>query len=374
MTVSGIWYDGLSAQRRSARLQVAEAGAFEVLSDDGPCARAERSEITFSERLGSMPRTLQFPCGGVFETREHEALLSLLGGEPAGLGWVHWLEQRWSMALASLVLMAGLAFWSVVYGVPMAADAAARHTPQLVIDTIAQGAMTGFDEQFFAPSELPPARQQALREHFKAVGRRVGHDLHVEFRKAPIIGANAFALPDGTVVVTDEFITMTPVEQEWDAVLLHEIGHVEQRHALRGIYRSSGVFILASALLGDASSVVGQLSAMPAVLVGLAYSREFEREADDYARQRMQALGLPLVHFANAMARLEAYHCGGGEEEDASSVLSYLSTHPDSAERINAFGGSNLSHEQLPRCRFDEEEAKESGTASDEPGKSVSAP
>lgn len=351
MNVAGVWFDGLSSRRHPATLSCPEAGRLEVVSQEQRL-QALFQDVEVSERLGQMPSRVTFPGGGVFETSEHDALQALLGGATSRLDWVHQLERRWTVALVALLALVGLALWSVFYGVPMAADAAARHTPKLVTEAIALGAMKGFEERLFLPSELPEARQAELRQRFELLGQRLGHPLRVVFRKAPEIGANAFALPDGTVVFTDEFIALTDVPEEWDAVLLHEIGHVDQRHILRGIYRSSGLFILASALIGDASSVVGQLSALPAVLVGLAYSREFESEADEYARVHMPQLGLPLVHFANAMARLSAYHCAGeGGDARGAQVLSYLSTHPDSTSRMARFGGSTLKPGELPACR-----------------------
>ncbi len=61
----------------------------------------------------------------------------------------------------------------------------------------------------------------------------------VEFRASPIIGANAFALPGGIVIVTDQLMQLAEHDDEILAVLAHEIGHVKHRHVLRGLPQDS---------------------------------------------------------------------------------------------------------------------------------------
>lgn len=58
---------------------------------------------------------------------------------------------------------------------------------------------------------------------------------------APQIGANAFALPDGTLVVTDELVELAgDNDDEVLAVLAHELGHIHERHGLR-LLRTQGL-------------------------------------------------------------------------------------------------------------------------------------
>jgi Zn-dependent protease with chaperone function len=46
--------------------------------------------------------------------------------------------------------------------------------------------------------------------------------------------ANAFALPNGRVVVTDELVELLKNDSDaLRAVLLHEIGHVQHHHSIR---------------------------------------------------------------------------------------------------------------------------------------------
>ena len=73
----------------------------------------------------------------------------------------------------------------------------------------------------------------------------------------------------------------------------------------------------------------------PAVLVDLAYSREFETEADRYALNAMTEAGIDPIHFRNIMQKLEDWY---GDQAEGSSgmpaIFKYLNTHPQTDERI----------------------------------------
>ena len=75
----------------------------------------------------------------------------------------------------------------------------------------------------------------------------------------------------------------------------------------------------------DVSSLVGALQVM---LMQLGYSREFGREADRYAMAYLHGQGIPTVHFAHIMQRLDKQH------DQEPGISNYLSTHPATNERI----------------------------------------
>jgi Zn-dependent protease with chaperone function len=152
---------------------------------------------------------------------------------------------------------------------------------------------------------------------------RDGHEYQLEFRRGGKIGPNAFALPSGIIVITDELVKLAKRDEEIDAVLAHEVGHVRGRHALRILLQNAGVAALAFAVLGDVGSVSSLVAAVPVMLVQAKHSRDFEREADAYAREWLRAEGEPETAFDDMLCRLA--------KEDGD--MSYLSTHPPVGER-----------------------------------------
>jgi len=67
------------------------------------------------------------------------------------------------------------------------------------------------------------------------------------------------------------------------------------------------------------------------VLVEAKYSRNFEREADEYALQHLRAHNIAPHYFADILLRMENSKPARGDIPD------YLSTHPATEERILLF-------------------------------------
>ena len=78
-------------------------------------------------------------------------------------------------------------------------------------------------------------------------------------------------------------VTSIHDDDELIAVLAHELGHLNGRHAMRMVLQQSGIAVLVTAVAGDAVGMTLLAAAMPAALLNARYSREFELEADDYA-------------------------------------------------------------------------------------------
>jgi predicted Zn-dependent protease len=172
-----------------------------------------------------------------------------------------------------------------------------------------------------------------LRARFAAMTEPLadGHTFRLEFRRSGRIGPNAFALPSGIIVVTDELVMLAEHENEIVAVLAHEIGHVRHRHGLRTLLQNSAVALLIASVTGDLASVTALSAALPTLLVEAKYSRAFETEADRFALEYLREHRIPPAHFADMLSRLDV--AIGRKRE----VHDYLASHPVTSERIRMF-------------------------------------
>ena len=83
-------------------------------------------------------------------------------------------------------------------------------------------------------------------------------------------------------------------------------------------------------------------------MIDTSYSRDFEREADDFAMQQMIAEDIPLAAFENILNRLEESHKIENEQRTfgdggGNFVIDYLSSHPGTPERVSLIRGYHSS-------------------------------
>ena len=141
---------------------------------------------------------------------------------------------------------------------------------------------------------------------------------------------NAVALPGGHVLIFDGLIQQAESPEEIAGVLAHEIGHVRERHVMTAMLRQFGLSILASGFnSGFAEGAFG--------VATLGYSREAEREADDYARARMRVADISPLGAAGFFDRMSRQY---GDGEDQPAMTGWIATHPASGERARAYRDS----------------------------------
>jgi Zn-dependent protease with chaperone function len=152
-----------------------------------------------------------------------------------------------------------------------------------------------------------------LTARFNELANATGSEgaVRLVFRASPEIGANAVALPSGTVVMTDELVRLAAHEDEVVAVLAHELGHIHGRHALRSLLQHSATVVLIAVATGDLGSVSTLSATLPTFLLEMKYSRAFEFEADDYAAVALPLVGIAPARLAAILQRLEFLARGG---------------------------------------------------------------
>jgi len=324
------YYDGKTSQQREVRIWAEPSGRLRVIGEgiDFSCPIAE---VRPSQRVGNTKRHLHFPDGSQCETGDNDAVDAAFAALPSEAPGrlIHLWESAYGYALFALALTAAALWAGIVYGIPALAKEVASILPPSIETAIGRDALAGLDRVLLAPSKLPPARQERVRALFsRMISDIEGADgYRLELRSSKRLGANAFALPSGEVVVTDQLVELAKKDDELVAVLAHEIGHLRQRHGLRRLLQDSATVLLIAAVTGDLTSIVSLASALPAILLQAKYSRDFEREADEFALDYMKSHGIPPESFGAILLRMEE------RRGAAADIPDYLSTHPATRER-----------------------------------------
>lgn len=181
-------------------------------------------------------------------------------------------------------------------------------------------------------AQTPVCTDPALNLAVAEIGRRLVGGLGATpyTWKVRVLDAgeiNAFALPGGYVFVNLGLVRQASDGAEVAGVLAHEMQHVQRRHGIHNVARQLGTTVAIRALAGDVGAVGQALAGNAASLASMSFSRDQEREAD--------RLGLDLVRRARLdPTGLERLMRALGEREGRiGGALSFLSTHPASAER-----------------------------------------
>lgn len=329
-------------------LRLRISGLVEVLptnNDAEPLYTCWIQQLDISSRLANTSRYIRFPDGQTFETLDNDGI-DLINKQIGGVTqqWLYRLESHWRYVFVALLVLIGSAVWFVNYGVPMATKALVLATPQSWIDQAGDQTLRFFDEQLMSPSSLDEGVRKRVSQYFEPIiAEHSALNIQLLFRDSDI-GANAFALPNGTIIFTDDIIMAANIDDELLSVMAHEIGHIHHRHGARGIVQSSLFGFSLMLIAGDASAAAEIFLGIPVLLSHLGYYRDFEREADDYALDYIRENNIDPAHFSRLMTRIRVIECTKNELDRNDSpclkdspIQRYWSTHPGLAERIKKF-------------------------------------
>lgn len=335
--VAAAYYDGQTTASKAVQLSIADGDL--LLRGDAIEQRWPLGEVHVSERLGNTPRLLTYSGGGHCEVNDQAGLVQLLAKVGVGRSWLDGLQHSLPWALAAMVLMLVIFAAAYKYVLPWGAEELAMRVPGSMLQKMGDSTLETMEKYLLKPSTLDEARQQSLRDAYAALKTPADPQMKYDiiFRSSPM-GANAFALPNGTIVMLDGLVELAQDDNEILAVLAHERGHVERRHAMRMVLQSSVVGLALAWYVGDVSSL---LATAPAIIMQAKYSRDMEREADVYAEQTMRANGLSPCLLGTILDKMEAAYLAKMKERDPEagaakddSAMDYLSSHPATAERM----------------------------------------
>jgi Zn-dependent protease with chaperone function len=349
LRVQAQYFDGRSAKSHTVVLTL--DGSRLTLRGEAVAREDDITTLRVSEPMGAAPQLVSYPDGAHCEVRDHAGIARLLAASHYQDSWVVRIQTRWRWAAAAVVATVVLVFAGFHWGLPAASEFIAFQMPEKVLTQLGSGTLGMLDRGFFEPSKLPQERRQQLTDALARLmppgGATPRYTLH--FRDGGAVGANALALPDGTIVVTDQLVKLAQHDEEIIAVLAHELGHIDRRHGLRMLIQGSIVAFVVSWYIGDVSSVA---AGAPTLLLQARYSRDHEREADSYGAALLKANGISPRRLADMLAKLEAAHraksAKGDKDEKAeapsdqekaarrSGIGDYLASHPATRERIEA--------------------------------------
>ncbi len=175
-----------------------------------------------------------------------------------------------------------------------------------------------------ARKQLPMLEDEEVLAYVREVGTKLAivagrDDFEYEFYVVMDDKLNAFALPGGKVFINAGAILKTRSEAELAGLLAHELSHAVLSHGFQLVTEGN--------LIANVTSYF-PYGGTAANLIVLDYNRDMERQADALGSRILVSSGYAADGMRNLMVTLD-------KEEREEPVFAWLSTHPDTQERIN---------------------------------------
>jgi len=324
------YYDGKSSKEHKVTLIFSKDGVvIQEFNKSYPL-----DSIKISSALGNTPSVITFLDGGRAKIEDNRAFDEILKALGYKRGFIHKLERSTKFALLSVGAIIAFVIFALTIGADSSANFLAKILPEHSLDYVSKKALEELDKNYLHPSNLTEQKKKQVRAIFATITEHnPRYKLH--FRSSARLGPNAFALPSGDIVIFDSLILLDRDKnlRGIAGVLAHERAHVVYKHALKGTIKASIAVAVISYITGDLSFVA---TAIPTLLITNGYSREYEKEADRYAKEELRKLGIDTKPLARLFEAMDSYVAKKHKEANI-TIPSWVSTHPATKKRVEFF-------------------------------------
>ena len=328
----GVYLDGLSAKRRPVTIQLA-GEALHIRTSDGRSLRWTYHRIRQTQgSYEGEPVRLEYgaePAQSLV-VEDIAFLNALQEAAVTPIRHVHDPRRRRVRlrltivsALALVPVLAGLYIW----GIPAVANLLAPLVPLSWEERLGDSVL-----EHVAPADLrcndsirSPKLERVL-DRLSTAAPDSPYRLQLTVVDRPVI--NAFALPGGRIVVMRGLLEAADTPEQLAGVLAHELQHVYKRHSTRTIIEQVSTGVLIAAVTGDITGTLAFGVEGARVLGMLRYSRLHEEEADREGIRLLQAADI------DSAGMIAFYRMMEDTPPRRANTPSYLSTHPDTGDRI----------------------------------------
>jgi predicted Zn-dependent protease len=181
-------------------------------------------------------------------------------------------------------------------------------------------------KQSLMTNTVDSVKSEKLNQFAKELKLNNNKNLHFTVVNSDIV--NAYALPNGDIVVFSGILDAMKDYDELVALIGHEVSHVNNRDSMKMLCRNLSGYLFVSAILGDTNGIMAIIGDNANTLQSLSFSRKFEHQADIEGFQILITNHVNPKGMSNLFKRLQ-------EDKSDFSIPEFLSSHPITTERIN---------------------------------------
>lgn len=342
--IIGQYYEKNSSQHFQGCAQFSSNGNITIKSsadiDGKVIVRAAINEVKLSNKLGNTPRQIIFPLGQLFSFYADEDIECWLAQRGKKFD-VSSIEKNKLIITSALIMVPLMIYLIFTRAIPYVAIEFSQVVPESIVALSSQQTLSTLDKTLLSASNFPQSKQDRYLKAWRIELSTLVSDAdkyHLQLRASTGLGANAFALPDGTIIITDDLVTLLAAYPDAIiAILLHEIGHVQHKHSMQYIAQTLATTVVVNYLLGDISGLIDLFVGASATFVGNQFSQELEWQADDYALAQLIKHQRSTESFAQAMELIL-------NDKEEAQLDNLFSTHPMLRERAEHARIKNKQH------------------------------
>jgi len=321
---TGKYFDGISSRPQEVELQLDEINAELRFSNSANEVNHWAVGVISLEHTGD---TLEIRCIG--HSLEHikvndDNFVREFMAYLQSKGQITWYQRLIQMGIKAHLSFAIVVLAIIVAGyllvIPWVAEKAVMIVPRKF--DISMG--DKFYQQYLKTNSIDSARTKALNLFADQLNLKNTHPIHFTVIRSSAI--NAFALPDGNIIVFTGIIDGMKDYEELAGLICHEVSHVNNRHSMKMLCRSLSGYLFISVVGSDVNGIKAIIGDNINNFQTLSYSRHFERQADEQGTDLMMLNGINPLGMIHLFTRLKSSEKG--------FVPAFISTHPITADRI----------------------------------------
>lgn len=324
-TTTAVFYDGNSSVPQQVILTLNSFNrTLEFQSADGSICKWLVADITFEKRSSGLH--LEHGAEVLQHIKIQDAdFIHLIQNFRKANGQIGWYQKLIDIGFAAhigiaVVIMAliGLCY---IYIIPWAAEQSVSLIPEEYDNELGNSAWIG--NQYFM--NVDSTKTKLLNDFAKEL--KLQNTKKLKFIVVKSNEINAFALPNGSIVVFTGILKEMKNYDELVGLLGHEASHVNNRHSMKMLCRSLSGYLFISVILGDANGIMATIGDNVNSLQSLSFSREFEHQADADGFKILLENKVNPQGMANLFKRLQQQH--------SYTIPEFLSSHPVTENRID---------------------------------------
>ena len=321
---TAIFFDGKSSASRPVELQVDERiGEFRFTPEDSFPVVWQLDDVLY-EKYGSYLEIKNVNDSmAVLQITDKEFITQFLS-HLSRKNKIGAYEKLLSLGFKKHLAIAGILLVFIVAGYVFLSPVVAEKAVILIPESFDDYLGNSFMMDYMTKNSVDSGKTKILNEF--AAQLELNNTRPLTFTVVDSYTVNAFALPDGNIVLYTGLLNKMKSYKELAGLIGHEVVHVNQRHSLKMLCKNLAGYIFISAVFSDVNGIMAVIADNAHNLNSLSYSREYEREADREGTALMIQNGIDPCGMIELFGRLK--------EDDKFTVPEFFSSHPVTDDRV----------------------------------------